>query len=187
MTREAAILSLAPRVKWVVDQFAFRVPDSVTRAELETAAWRGAITSVDRFQPALGPSLATFATWRIRGEIQDYLRSLDHLTRGARKEEKAEGGLSAIHLVSLDTVQHDGSPRDRFPDPRSRDEFDRIDARLDVETLIRRAHLPARTLDVVRSRNAGVPNKILADRYGVHVSRIAQINREGLNGLRRAV
>jgi RNA polymerase sigma factor FliA len=44
----------------------------------------GLIESVDRYDPTFNTQFSTYATFRIRGKILDYLRSLDWLSRTAR-------------------------------------------------------------------------------------------------------
>ena len=87
MTREEKILSLAPAVKYWTNKYKMRVPLHILAEDLESAAWLGAIDSVDRHNPALG-SLNIYCQRKICGSIIDYLRSLDFMSRPARRKFK---------------------------------------------------------------------------------------------------
>jgi RNA polymerase sigma factor FliA len=84
--RERAILSLEGVVKYQAHRFSrrYRVPFD----ELLAVAWSGAIKAVDRYDPGLGrgAKLASYATHRIRGELLDWAREEDHLSRDTREK-----------------------------------------------------------------------------------------------------
>lgn len=94
MQREAAILSLLPRVAELAGIQASKVSNSVTdlgslREELRGVGVIGAIQAVDRFSDERGTSLKTYASYCIRGAMLDYLTGLDPLPRSCRRRLRA--------------------------------------------------------------------------------------------------
>ena len=83
--RDATIEEYIPLVKRVVGRLSRRVPDSMDRDSLEGAGLVGLIQAVDHFDEDKGVPFETYARIRIKGAVQDELRSLDHLTRDQRK------------------------------------------------------------------------------------------------------
>lgn len=61
-------------------------PDQVQLDEFISAGALGLIIAVERFEPERGLKFSTFASKHIIGQIKDYCRSLDPLTRTTRKE-----------------------------------------------------------------------------------------------------
>jgi RNA polymerase sigma factor for flagellar operon FliA len=56
---------------------------------LEAAAMLGLLQAFDGFDPSKGVPFETYARIRVRGAVQDELRSLDHLTRRQRRRVRA--------------------------------------------------------------------------------------------------
>lgn len=168
--REQRILGLAAQVVLLARKWAARTP--VPYEELESAAWLGAIKAVDKFNPARA-SLQTFAARRITGEILDYLRSIDPVSRRVRKETKGSHW-EPVH-VEADTVT--------LVDP------DRsvavVEAMHTVDELTRRAKLTGRQAYVIeRFYYDGVRPKDIAIELGCHQSRVGQLKTQALKLLR---
>lgn len=87
MDREAAILSLRPRIKWHMRRYS-NLPSGLPE-DLRQQAWLGAIEAVDKFDPRRGVKLSTLADRLIAGRIIDCLRKVDPLTRADRKKVRA--------------------------------------------------------------------------------------------------
>lgn len=83
--REALILAHLPKVKYIADRFAAKLPSSVTRDDLYGAGVVGLIDAVERYDASRGVAFTTFAELRVRGAILDNLRSLDWASRATRR------------------------------------------------------------------------------------------------------
>lgn len=81
-------------VREIVGRFASRLPRSVDRGDLATAANVGLIACITGFDPARGVRFEAYADRRIRGALLDELRSQDWLPRPWRQrieQHKREG------------------------------------------------------------------------------------------------
>lgn len=83
--RDQTIIENMTLVKRVVGRLSRRIPDSMDRESLYGAGVIGLIQAVDHYDEAKGVPFETYARIRIKGAVQDELRSLDHLTRDQRK------------------------------------------------------------------------------------------------------
>ncbi|MCD6119797.1 FliA/WhiG family RNA polymerase sigma factor [bacterium] len=75
-------------VEVVAYRFLVDLPASVDRDDLISEGKIGLIEAINRFDPGKNVKFETFATWRIRGAILDYLRKLDWSPRSLRKRAK---------------------------------------------------------------------------------------------------
>ena len=178
--RDTAILQLQPIVWAIVRQLGSRF--GLSRDEQQDAAQEalvGAIEAVDRFDSSSGFKLATYARYRIRGAVLDYIRRL-------------RGRTDARTMLSLD-VASDGDQRERdtwsdnTPDPAML-----IEQRIAEEELaarmwahVRRLPQPMRMVILLRFRY-GWTGRQIAAHLGVHQTRASQILIRGLKYLRRA-
>lgn len=64
-----------------------RVPRSVELDDLIQAGQIGLLDAAQRFKPARGVKFGTFALWRVRGAIMDWLRQQDIVPRSIRKRQ----------------------------------------------------------------------------------------------------
>ncbi len=83
-TRDLLITTHLPKVRYIADRIAARLPASVERDDLYGAGVVGLIDAVERFDPNRGIAFTTFAELRVRGAILDNLRSLDWASRATR-------------------------------------------------------------------------------------------------------
>ncbi len=83
--REEQILRYAGLVRAVVQRLAPGLPPHVPREDLESYGMLGLLEALERYDPAQGVRFETFAWYRIRGAILDYLRSLDPAGRSDRQ------------------------------------------------------------------------------------------------------
>jgi RNA polymerase sigma factor FliA len=97
MTRDQLITEYLPFVKRIVRRMAVHLPAHVEVEDLMNAGVIGLIQSIDRYDPSRDNTLATFASFRIRGAVLSELRSRDVLSRGNRKKVR-EMQQSWIHL-----------------------------------------------------------------------------------------
>jgi RNA polymerase sigma factor for flagellar operon FliA len=86
MTRNRLITEYLPFVKRIVHRMAVHLPAHVDVDDLMNAGVIGLIQSIDRYDTARDNTLATFASFRIRGAVLSELRSRDVLSRGNRKK-----------------------------------------------------------------------------------------------------
>jgi RNA polymerase sigma factor (sigma-70 family) len=171
--REEVILSLERQVHLLAGMQMRKLPAGrVSYEDLVSEAWLGAIQAVDRFDPERSCTLETYADRRIRGSMNDYLRSLDRLTRNQRRRVR-RGEERSVRVLTLENVREPADPR--------------IDTagglalyRLDLDLLFRRAALPSRTRRVMEQRAAGDMNAEIAEREGVGESRISQLYADGM-------
>lgn len=85
----AMLKQYSPLVKRLAHQMMARLPASVEVDDLIQVGMIGLMESLNRFDPAQGVQLETFASQRIRGAMLDELRSNDHLSRGTRRQQRA--------------------------------------------------------------------------------------------------
>lgn len=86
--REALIMSHLPKVKYIADRIAAKLPPSVARDDLYGAGVVGLIDAVERYDASRGVAFTTFAELRVRGAILDNLRSLDWAPRSTRRRSR---------------------------------------------------------------------------------------------------
>jgi RNA polymerase sigma factor for flagellar operon FliA len=86
--REALITQHLPKVKYIADRMAAKLPPSVERDDLYGAGVVGLIDAVERFDASRGVAFTTFAEMRVRGAILDNLRSLDWASRSSRRRSR---------------------------------------------------------------------------------------------------
>ncbi len=83
--REELIMAHLPKVKFIADRIAAKLPPSVERDDLYGAGVVGLIDAVERFDESRGIAFTTFAELRVRGAILDNLRSADWASRSVRR------------------------------------------------------------------------------------------------------
>jgi RNA polymerase sigma factor for flagellar operon FliA len=95
--RNRLITEYLPFVKRIVHRMAVFLPSHVDVDDLMHAGVIGLIQSIDRYDPSRDNTLATFASFRIRGAVLSELRSRDVISRGNRKKVR-EMQQTWIHL-----------------------------------------------------------------------------------------
>ncbi|MEP6850016.1 MAG: FliA/WhiG family RNA polymerase sigma factor [Acidobacteriota bacterium] len=86
--RDALIMAHLPKVKFIADRIATKLPPSVERDDLYGAGVVGLIDAVERYDASRGVAFTTFAEMRVRGAILDNLRSLDWASRTMRRRAR---------------------------------------------------------------------------------------------------
>jgi len=84
-TRNLLVEAYQPLVKEVVRRFAGRLPRTVDRGDLETAANVGLIAAVEGFDPGRGVRFESYGELRVKGALLDELRAQDWLPRPWRQ------------------------------------------------------------------------------------------------------
>lgn len=86
--REEIILRHVPLVHFVLGRLGLSQNMGSDYEDAASQGLLGLIEALDRFDPCFGAQFSTYATLRIRGKVIDHLRSLDWLSRGARKRAR---------------------------------------------------------------------------------------------------
>ncbi|MFQ5692259.1 MAG: FliA/WhiG family RNA polymerase sigma factor [Nitrospinota bacterium] len=85
-TRNRIIEDFAPRVRYIAQRIAARLPSHVDLGDLISCGVIGLIDAIEKFDPAKNVKFETYAEFRIRGAILDELRSLDWVPRSIRQK-----------------------------------------------------------------------------------------------------
>lgn len=82
-------------------KMAARLPNSVSREDVESAALLGLTEAASRYDDRRNEPFMAFAKKRIRGAVLDHLRRIDHLSRRSRQDARrivdATRRLEALH------------------------------------------------------------------------------------------
>lgn len=82
--REELVLRYVSLVHFVLGRLGISQEVGNDYEDLVNQGLIGLIEAVDRYDPSFNAQFSTYATFRIRGKVLDYLRSLDWLSRTAR-------------------------------------------------------------------------------------------------------
>lgn len=108
-------------VNVIVAEFMSKVPDFVSKDDIEGEALIGLLQAADRYDSEKRAKFSTYAPQRMRGAIRDYLRDIDHLSRSVRsfkkKLDEAKECLWCIHRrkpTEQELAEHLGMPLKTF-------------------------------------------------------------------------
>lgn len=156
-------------VHWALKRFRARLPVSVELDDLEQAGRLGLITAALRFDPKHGNAFPTFAGMRVVGAMQDYLRSLDGVSRERRNRITAGEEPDLVEL-SLDGFADPASPARSPEDAAMANQFT-----AQVRSLME--GLSGRTLAIVRSYYfEGKTMGTVGKEHGINESRVSHIH-----------
>ncbi len=97
--REQVIVKFIPIVKYVIGRLNLSVRNKMELEDVHSAGVVGLIRALDDFDVSKNTSFKTYATWRVRGNILDYLRQIDVVSRGDRaKLREMENTISELTL-----------------------------------------------------------------------------------------
>lgn len=102
LDREIRILSLEKKVEYWAKIWTKKLKGKVSYQDFISAGWVGAIKAVDTCDTSKA-SLSTFAEFKIRGSILDYLREIDPLSQEHRRELRSAG--TNLEWQSLDKTK----------------------------------------------------------------------------------
>ena len=197
--REALLLRHLPQVYLVARGVWDRVRFVVELDDLVGYGTIGLVRAIEKYDPARGILLKTYAEYRIRGAILDGLRGMDWLSRAARRAERRDAvaerrsppgqqmravfsGGSLADLERLATLvdaplfsQAPQSP-ERIYERRERNE------RL-AQALARLPQRQQRIMDLYY--RCELTMREIAEQLQLHESRISQLHGEALQELRR--
>ncbi|MEW6300813.1 MAG: FliA/WhiG family RNA polymerase sigma factor [Thermodesulfobacteriota bacterium] len=83
-TREEMIEAYLPLVRLVAERIHRRLPPGVDLSSLIHSGIVGLLEAIQRYDAKRGVAFHTYARYRIQGEIMEYLRSLDWVSRSVR-------------------------------------------------------------------------------------------------------
>jgi RNA polymerase sigma factor for flagellar operon FliA len=86
---EALIQEYAPRIKYIAQRLASRLPASVCLEDLISSGVIGLLDAIAKYDPERANTFGTYAEFRIRGAMLDDLRGLDWVPRSVRQKEHA--------------------------------------------------------------------------------------------------
>ena len=178
--RDEMIVNALPLVSVLAKHMAQRLPPSVTIDELISAGTIGLIKAARRFESERGLRFGTYARHRIRGEMLDFLRSLDPLSRGERRvrRECTCSEATATTWVSLEMVLNEVSMM-RSDDQAPMDWISR------AQIATARQYLSQSENRIIElSFYAGWKNREIAGHLGVSEGRVSQIRTSALLKLR---
>lgn len=190
--REAAILSLREKVSILATQMVRRLPNNtVSREDLVSSGWIGAIKAVDRYRPERGISLNAFSERRIKGEMLDYLRRVDALSRPHRKRVKA-GKMPDCDTISLGTpIESHGKQKKTLADilisPDAENDFQRLANRIDCDFVAANEYLSAKQSRYLKFYFAGLCDYDISRQLNVSLGRSCQLFGEIVIRLRRRI
>ncbi len=87
--REEIVLRYVPLVHYVLSRLGISRSMGMDYEDAASQGMIGLIEAVDRYDASREAQFSTYATYRIRGRVLDHLRSLDWLSRGARRRARS--------------------------------------------------------------------------------------------------
>lgn len=89
-SRNSKVIDLMPLVRKMAFNLAKRLPPCIEVDDLVSEGTIGLMDALEKFDPKKGVALRSYAAWRVRGAMLDFLRRDDHLTRPQRERQKQE-------------------------------------------------------------------------------------------------
>ena len=89
---EALLKEYLPMIRYHADQLMRRTPASIELDDMIDAGVLGLLDGAQRFDPTKEVLFKTFAAYRVRGAMIDYLRTFDWMPRGLRDTSKVLQG-----------------------------------------------------------------------------------------------
>jgi len=179
--RDAAILHDLDLVNSIARRFQRRVPCCITFDDLASAGMIGLIQALDRFDHTRGLKFRTYAQHRIRGAMQDFLRTEDPLSRTERQKVRASApALSATSYgMPSATISLDQVPMHRLAAPAQAEFARRTEIREARRSLSPREN---RVIELIY--DFGWRNREVAAELHVNESRVSQIKQRAISKLR---
>src|SRR5512134_2851454 len=83
--RDAVVREFLPSIKFHAAKLKLRLPPNIEMDDLVSSGIVGLLDALDRFDSSRGIKFKTYAEFRIRGTMLDYLREMDWFPRSARQ------------------------------------------------------------------------------------------------------
>lgn len=135
--------------------------------DLVGAAWEGLAKAHETYDASKGASFLTYATWKIRGALTDYLRTLEpagHRRSTGRKSPSPRRKVYSLELCIADRDKPISDTVGREDGDAYRDAF-----------VCASEVLCGRELELVRLRLDGCNDKEIAAHMGISESRVQQL------------
>jgi RNA polymerase sigma factor FliA len=84
-SRNTLVESFIPTIKYHAAVLKHRLPPNIEMDDLVNSGVLGLLDAIDRFDATRGIKFKTYAEFRIRGTMLDYLREMDYFPRSARQ------------------------------------------------------------------------------------------------------
>lgn len=176
--RETAIVQNIDLVKNVARRLQRRVPPCITFDDLVSAGMIGLIQAVDRFDRSRDLKFKTYAQYRIRGAMLDFLRGEDTLSRSERRRVRHSDSTVPV-TISLDQMSPHAVERIARTEERTQ-----TDLALASEVRAARRGLSAREDRVITMLfDLGWANRRVAANLHVNESRVSQIKHRAITKL----
>lgn len=186
--RETAILALVPQVEGAAKAWARRTP--VEYDDLKSVGMLGAIAAVDLFDASKGLHIKTYADWKIRSAIRDYLRRC-HLLAGVRTHKNWDVTILRIRprraLHQFGEGEVNPMLVDTLPAPGASPEA--LAIRSDLNTRMQagiRQLRPNRRV-VIAHMLAGERGRTAAAALGINESRVSQLRTSAVKHLQHVL
>lgn len=83
--RETVVNEFLPNIRYHASMLKLRLPSSVEMDDLVSSGVVGLLDALEKFDDSRGIKFRTYAEFRIRGSMLDYLREMDWFPRSARR------------------------------------------------------------------------------------------------------
>ncbi|HEX9028938.1 MAG TPA: FliA/WhiG family RNA polymerase sigma factor [Anaerolineales bacterium] len=102
--REKLVLNSVSLVHFILARLGIVLEMGPDYDDLANQGLLALVESIDRYDPAYGTQFSTYASLRIRGKIIDYLRSLDWLSRTARRRARTvQAAVDELYIRNQET------------------------------------------------------------------------------------
>jgi RNA polymerase sigma factor for flagellar operon FliA len=176
------IVEYMPLVRAIARHLSEHLPLQVDIEDLEQEGVLGLMDAVKRFDPSQNVPFVSYAKFRIRGAIIDYLRSIDPLSRDTRRKVKqAESDFGKTISLDATTEHRDTALKESRivadPKPLELENLMRAEESAAIDRAI--AKLKPRWQEAVRLYYfEGLSMKEAGAQMGLNESRISQILRK---------
>ena len=98
--REALVNEFLPGIRYHASIMKLRLPPNVEMDDLVSSGVVGLLDAADKFDSSRGIKFKTYAEFRIRGSMLDYLREMDWFSRAARQNaNRLENAYSRLEAL----------------------------------------------------------------------------------------
>jgi RNA polymerase sigma factor for flagellar operon FliA len=132
--REEMLETYLPLVRLVAEKIHRRLPPGIDLGSLVHSGIVGLLEALQRYDAGRGVAFQTYARYRIQGEIMEYLRSLDWVSRSVRSWGRK---VAAARGRVTGRVGREASPEEMAKELGvSLDEYYRVDQKVNDATLL---------------------------------------------------
>jgi RNA polymerase sigma factor for flagellar operon FliA len=133
-TQEEIVETYLPLVRLVAERIHRRLPPGIDVGSLIHSGIVGLLEALQRYDPGRGVAFQTYARYRIQGEIMEYLRSLDWVSRSVRSWGRR---VTAARTRLTGKFGREATPEEMANELGvSLDEYYRVDQKVSDSTLL---------------------------------------------------